>query len=316
MIKDTSILKKIIFVVVFMLFYGCSEIIFETDISQSYVNILAPTDDSNVPSGTVSFNWEAVEYADNYNIQIATPDFASANQIVADSNVVGTNFQWQLLPEKYEWRIRAQNSAFETVYFSKLLTVSESDDFSGTEVALTTPPVNHNSNESIQTLSWESVEEATEYRVRIFQPDENGSLIHEETINSTSLNYEFLDGNFTWQVRAQNTTQNTLYFSRKLLIDTVNPGIISLQSPENGNIEDAGEIKFIWQRNDIAGSVEFDSIYIYNNKNLTNLIWKERSDEKQIVKDLTEDNYYWLVKPFDKAGNKGTDSAVFDLEVN
>lgn len=316
MIKDNNILKKIIFVAVFMLFYSCSEIIFETDISQSYVNILAPTDDSNVASGTVSFNWEAVDYADNYKIQVATPNFASAKQIVVDSNVVGTNFQWQLLPNNYQWRIRAQNSAFETDYFSKFLTVSESDDFSSSEVILISPPANYDSNESIQTLAWESVEEATEYRVRIFQPDENGMLIHEETTNNTSLNYEFSDGNFTWQVRAQNTTQNTLYFSRKLLIDTVNPGIISLQSPENGSVEYAGEIKFIWQRNDIAGSVEFDSIYIYNNINLTNLIWKERSNEKQIVKDLTEDNYYWLVKPFDEAGNRGADSAVFALEVN
>lgn len=317
MIKlNNRIFARSMLVSVLMLFINCSDIIFETDISESYVNILAPTDQSNVASGTVSFHWEAVEYADNYNLQIATPDFENAKQLVADSNVVGTNFQWQLLPENYEWRIRAQNSAFETVYFSKYLTVTESDDFSSSEVSLTSPPANHNSNESVQTLSWESVDGATEYRVRIFQPDENGTLIHEVTTNNTSINYDFLDGNFTWQVRAQNTTQNTLYFSRKLLIDTVNPGAISLQSPENGSSEDAGDINFKWERNSIEGSIEFDSIYIYNNLNLTNLIWKARSDSKQIDKDLSEDTYYWLVKPFDEAGNKGANSAVFTLEVN
>lgn len=305
----------IVLVISLLLWQACSEIIFETDISQSYVNILAPSDYSDVASGSVSFNWEAVEYADNYNIQIATPNFANASQIVADSNVTGTNFQWQLLSNNYEWRVRAQNSAFETVYFSRFLKVSESDDFAKSEVILTSPPANFVSNESIQTLVWEPVSDATEYRVVIYSPDANGTLIHEEITTETSINYEFLDGSFTWQVRAQNNTQNTLYYSRSLLIDTLNPGIVSLQSPANNDTEDIGKIKFIWDRAEVPGSIEFDSIYIYNTINLTNLIWKDRSDDKQIEKELEDDNYYWMVKSFDEAGNQGPDSAVFVLKV-
>ena len=83
-------MKKQVFaalMLIICLAISCSEILFETDISDSYVNVLAPTQNSNVPSGTVTFSWEAVQYADDYNIQIATPNFELAKQIVADSNV-------------------------------------------------------------------------------------------------------------------------------------------------------------------------------------------------------------------------------------
>ena len=151
---------------------SCSEILFETDISESFVNILAPSNYSEIPSGTISFNWESIENADNYNIQIATPNFENAKQILADSNVVGTSFQWQLLPDVYEWRIRGQNSAFETEYFSNFLTVTEAEDFASQEVKLLSPPDKSVTNETEQTLSWESVNGANEYRVQIYQPNE------------------------------------------------------------------------------------------------------------------------------------------------
>lgn len=306
----------IILILVFGFVSACSEIIFETDISQSYVNVLAPSQNSNVNSGSISFTWESVEYADNYNIQIATPNFAAAKQIVADSNVVGTNFSWQLLPNNYEWRIRAQNSAFETVYFYNNLMVSEPEDFTDREVILLSPQQDFVSNELAHTLSWESVEGANEYRVQLLKTDENGTIEHEENTSNTSIEFEFVEGEYTWQVRAQNSTQNTLYYSRQLLIDTTEPDQVTLQTPVDNSSEKEGKITFNWQRKDVGGSQEFDSIYIYNDKALSNLIWKEGSDKKQIEKELTKDDYYWYVKPFDKAGNMGLESTVFGLEVN
>jgi hypothetical protein len=294
---------------------SCSEILFETDISESFVNILAPSNYSEIPSGTISFNWESVENADNYNIQIATPNFENARQILADSNVVGTSFQWQLLPDVYEWRIRAQNSAFETEYFSNFLTVTQAEDFSSQEVILLTPPDKYVTNESEQTLSWESVKDANEYRVLIYQPNENGTLIDDQITSNTSIVFEFADAEFTWQVRAQNSTQNTLYYSRTLLVDTVNPNDVTLIDPTNNSVEDGGPITFKWGREDIVGSKEFDSLFIYNNLALSNLVWEGKSSTKELEVDLEEDTYYWVVKPFDEAGNKGSQSAVFNFQV-
>ncbi len=295
---------------------ACDDIIFEEDISESFVNILGPTNNANVITGTISFNWESVTDADKYQIQIATPNFLNANQIVLDSTITKTSFSQQLLPNSYEWRVRAKNSAFETSYFTNILTISEVENFKDKEVILISPKDNLNTNQNAQTLSWQSVEGATEYRIQIWQPDINGTLIKDEVINSTSLNFTFTDNNFTWQVRAQNDTQNTLYFSRKLLIDTVKPNIPTLVSPADNTTESAGIISFNWVRETIVGSVESDSIFVYNNSELTNLIFKDKGQSLKFEKDLDKDSYYWNVQSFDEAGNRSSKSSTFTFTLN
>lgn len=104
---------------------ACDDVIFEQDISASYVRILAPTEEVELTTGKISFNWEPIEGADAYHIQIATPNFLNAIQIESDSLVVGSQYSKLLLPGDYEWRIRGENSAFETAYFSNTFSVIE-----------------------------------------------------------------------------------------------------------------------------------------------------------------------------------------------
>ncbi len=104
---------------------SCDDIIFEEDISESFVHILAPVNNAQVRAGNISFNWEPVTYANAYQLQIALPNFANAQQIVLDTIISNTSFSKILLPNNYEWRLRAENSAFETVYFTNLLSITE-----------------------------------------------------------------------------------------------------------------------------------------------------------------------------------------------
>lgn len=295
---------------------ACDDVIFEEDISESFVNILGPTNNATVITGTISFNWEPVSDADNYQLQIAAPNFANAIQIVLDSTITKTSFSQQLLPNSYEWRVRAKNSAFETSYFTNALTVTEVENFKDKQVVLVSPNDNLISNQNVQTLSWQSVEGATEYRIQIWQPDINGTLLNDEVINSTNLTFTFTDNNFTWQVRGQNDTQNTLFFSRKLLIDTVKPNTPSLLTPSDNSTGSSGKISFTWDRESVAGSAETDSIYVYNNSELTNLIFKGKGQNLQFEKDLETDSYYWFVKSFDQAGNKSSNSSTFNFTLN
>lgn len=167
---------------------SCDEVIFEEDISESLVKILAPTNNATVTTGTISFNWESVTDADRYQIQIATPNFANAIQIVLDSTITNTSFGKQLLPNNYEWRVRAENSAFETDYFTNVLLVKDVEDFTDKEVVLVSPVDNFITNNSLQTLTWGAVEGATEYRIQIWQPDTNGSLKNDEVVDNTQKN--------------------------------------------------------------------------------------------------------------------------------
>lgn len=296
--------------------FSCGQIIFEQDISDSYVNILAPTDNTTLTTGNISFNWETVSDADQYQIQIATPNFANAKQILLDSLTENTFYALELLPNNYEWRVRGVNSAFETAYFTNVLYIDEVKDFSDNHVILVSPDNNLITNQNTQNLTWKPVDGASEYRVQIWQPDTNGALENDLVINSTALEYEFLDGIILWQVRAQTNTQNTTYSSRSLLVDTKSPNIAELLNPANGITISAGEITFNWLRDDIIGSIESDSIYLYNDAALNNLILKDKAHNKEYIKELSVDDYYWNVQSFDEAGNKSSLSTTFNLIVN
>ncbi len=96
--------------------FSCEEIIEVDDISQEEVTILAPINSAVLNDNSVIFSWEAVEFAETYTIQIATPTFNEALQIVEDSTLMGTNFTKQLPSADYEWRVRAENSGYTTSY--------------------------------------------------------------------------------------------------------------------------------------------------------------------------------------------------------
>lgn len=310
-VKYVNVILVIIFFAI-----SCEDIIFEQDISEYKLNILAPYSGASVVSGYISFNWEPVTDADKYQIQIAIPNFENAIQIVLDSSISNTSFTKQLLANNYEWRVRALNSAFETSYFTNTLIVTEAEDFVDKEVELISPINNLISNQTTHNLSWKSVEGATEYRLQVLQQNNSGNVEHDEVVSLTSMEYTFLDGNYTWQVRAQNDTQNTLYFSRSLTVDTAQPNMATLLTPVDKATESSGKISFSWEREDIMGSVEFDSIYVYSDIELKTLIFKDQSTNKQNDKDLAAGSYYWYVQSFDEAGNQSSNSSISNFDLN
>lgn len=115
--------KILILFCVFISTISCDDIIEVEDISNRTVTILAPTDNSVLDITDVTFTWQSVEDAERYTIQIATPDFETANQIVLDSTIASTSFLKTLAVGAYQWRVKAKNSDYETVYTSQNLTI-------------------------------------------------------------------------------------------------------------------------------------------------------------------------------------------------
>ena len=108
-------MKRYYLILFFGVLCGC-EAIFIEDISDENVQVLAPQNATTVNSGTITFNWESVDEAESYLIQIATPTFQSASQIVLDSVATDLSFERFLDVGEYEWRIKAMNSEYETDY--------------------------------------------------------------------------------------------------------------------------------------------------------------------------------------------------------
>jgi len=111
-------MKKIITIFLMISMLSCEEIINEQNITTDTINLLAPTENVTLKTQTkITFHWEVLNGATEYQLQIAEPNFSSANQIVHDTLLHKNSFIIDSLQvSNYEWRVRALNSAYETGY--------------------------------------------------------------------------------------------------------------------------------------------------------------------------------------------------------
>ncbi len=308
-------MKYIFILLITLVSFSCSEILNETDISNETISTIAPTEAAELSGTTVSFNWEEMEGATEYHLQIVQPNFTTATQLILDSLVNGTGFTKQLDPSQYEWRVRGQNSAYETVYTTSTFTVLENDDFESNTLLLESPVDNFISNEAIHNLSWQEVTGALEYRLQVWQPNTDGTLLSDINIADTNTDFTFLDGDFLWQVKAVNATQSTAYTARNITVDATAPNTPTLLLPENASTHTAGSISYTWEREIIVGSAEVDSLYVYNDEALTNLIFKEEVSDNNYSTNMIADTYFWRMKSFDELANESEYTGVFTFIV-
>ncbi len=300
--------------VLFLTFFSCEEVLFEEDLSDKTITLIAPADSTAVRNTSVTFSWAEVELAAEYRLQIAQPSFENASQIVLDSAITGTNFSTTLLKNEYQWRVRAQNSGTATPYATASFTVLESEDFSAIEVLLSSPENNKVTNTAETTLEWQSVTDATLYRVQLLNA--SNEVVEEETIAETSISFTFPEGVTKWQVRAENNTQSTLYTTRTLTIDSKVPNKPVATAPANNATQTATAVTFSWTREVVEGTAEVDSIYVYKDVGLTDLATKDLVTSPS---DITLDagtTYFWIITAFDEAGNKSESSDVSRFTIN
>ncbi|CAM1361461.1 conserved hypothetical protein [Tenacibaculum sediminilitoris] len=308
-------IKWSILALVIVLIAAC-EAVFVDDISDKAVTVIAPKEGVSLPEGSISFLWERIEGAEKYQLQVANPNFENAAQVVLDTAISKNSFEKALTKGNYEWRVRAKNSEYETPYTSQAFYVYEGD-ITTKELVLTSPKDDVMTNVSNQTLSWEKLPEAVEYRLQIWKPDTNGTLEEDTTITNTTVDVDFSDGTYTWQVRPQSTTQNGNYVSRILTIDTVKPNTPENITPADASSQTETTVSFTWKRENIAGTDELDSLYVFTDESLNNLAFKAQGTDKSFTQENVEVKaYYWYVQAFDKAGNKSDKSNVTSFTVN
>jgi hypothetical protein len=295
-------------------FLSCEEILMEDDISDETLVLLAPADNTQFYSTSVTFNWEPVQYATNYRLQIAKPSFAGATEIVLDTEIAVTAFTQQLNIGEYEWRVKAINSAYQTDFVTRKVIVVSNEEFENNILVLNNPYDSLNSNVLNQTLSWDAIIGASIYQLQIF--DNSSTLVANHTLSTTSYSHTFTEGNFTWKVRASNGTDYTLYSARTILIDTTLPNVPILTEPTNASTISSTSVSFNWSRIPISGSQEFDSLYIYSNVGLIDLVLKKRVTNPHNETIIDNGTYYWRMKSFDDAGNISAISSTFSFTKN
>ena len=99
-------------------------------------------------------------------------------------------------------------------------------------------------------------------------------------------------------------------------MDLTPPNTPQLISPANGSETSDTEVEFAWNREDVDGTAERDSIFIYSDESLNDLATKALGANKTHMETLTEGTYYWFLKAYDAAGNESEASTTFNFTVN
>lgn len=307
-------MRNLLVIVSILLLLGCEEVILEEDLSSSVVSLVAPADNAELVSSEVSFHWESINNASEYHFQIAQPSFATVNQLILDS-VTTTNVISTFLTEgNYEWRVRGKNSAYTSSYTIHSLNIIDSS-FENETVMLTYPENGGAFNEEDITMIWNHLEDATNYILQIWSPSNTGVLVHETSTEDAFYSTQLQEGTYEWFVYATNDGQQTEQSSSSLIIDTTPPNIPTLVSPADGLLSNEGNIQFTWQRTEVLGSSEIDSIYIFDDSSLTSLVNKDQV-VNQYTLDLPASQYYWYMQSFDAAGNESDQTDVNTFTVN
>ena len=211
------------YIALLLLLLGCEEVISVPDISEDLLTIIAPSDGATLDDTTVTFSWEELEFVDQYQLQIVTPTFDAANQVVLDT-IIGDSIQsfrsltTTLSPENYQWRIRGLNSNYQTDYVTQSITVEALQiPLSDQSISLLSPEDNVETSDTMVTFSWEELEDASLYRIQILNTTDN-SIVAEDTTATQEITIDLVSGTYIWQVRGESDTQNTSYTTRTITI--------------------------------------------------------------------------------------------------
>lgn len=310
-------MKRIsIYLMIILCTSSCDEI-FEDDITDTKLEIIAPIDKLVTTKTTLTFWWDELEDADSYKLQIVSTCFDTILSIPVDSNLTTNKFETTLNPGSYEWRVKALNSSTETEWFTRKLTILNELDLSNQEVSLKSPKEQDAFNDGEVTFQWTNLPNATSYRVIIRSGTWTGDLIYQTETEDNALTWTLDEGKYAWGVVGINDISESQPQNKTFFVDLTAPGKPTLQQPENGSTITATSTTLEWSHTTTDATAVYDSIYIakdstFTESNILNEV-KAFTTSYSFSSSLYTGIVYWKVKTIDKAGNKSSFSKIFNF---
>lgn len=284
----------------FALLFSCTKDFVEVDLTGKKVALVSPVDNDTISSLTNVFWWSQIEGATKYNLQIAKPSFSSVQQLMLDTNVANYNFSFTLTPGTYQWRVRGFNGSSQTDYSIRTLTIDSTSSLTGQTLILISPANNYLANTSTAiTFQWDTLYSADDYRFQIIN-DSSSATIVDVIVTTNTFSYTLNEGKYTWQVRAQNATSNTLYSARTFTIDITSPPVSVQTFPTNGDTISSPDT-LLWTRNAQAIG---DSLFIYSDSLISSpTVSIYTTNTSYIFTGTLSQDYFWRLKSKDAASN-------------
>lgn len=111
--KKNSSLIILITLLTLITWVSCEEAL-ERNISDKKVTLLAPANNMITNDTLHTFYWNTLEGASQYRLQVVSPRFDSIVRLIADTPLLRNTFIIDLNTGDYQWRVKAQNSAYSS----------------------------------------------------------------------------------------------------------------------------------------------------------------------------------------------------------
>ncbi|PCH68427.1 MAG: hypothetical protein COC06_09515 [Bacteroidales bacterium] len=315
-------LKKYFYLVITLLFVsiGCSDFI-EEDIEDDVVVLLGPANGVETESQSLSFWWDYLDGASAYRLQIVRPDFKNMISLELDTLISANSFLFTLYPGNFEWRVRAENSAYFTEYTSSSLIIREAQNISEQKIVLISPQENTITKNKQLSFTWNEIGIADNYTYEIYKDAWNGeAVIDPVDIEDSKLDLDLEEGKYSWGVKANDTARklSTPYASRTLYVDYTAPNEPVLSIPDNKAALTGLSQTFEWN---YTASNEISSVsFVFQISKKTDFTSIEKEEElkaKTVSYTFSSTGtYYWRVKAVDKAGNESYYSSANSLTIS
>ncbi|PXX95185.1 hypothetical protein DF185_22670 [Marinifilum breve] len=299
--------------------YSCSDFT-EEDIENDKLTLLGPADGVSTETQTLTFWWDFVEGADSYRLQIADPNFEGIVRLELDTLVSSNQFEHTLYPGDFEWRVRAENSAYTSEYFSRNLSILEPVDITKQKVVLVTPGKEAKVNQKQIEFKWDELKIANEYQFELHQDDWSGEdIMDPKVLAETKLTLELEEGKYAWGVLARDSEkkEETPFTYRNIVVDLTEPNLPTLSAPANNANVNGLSQSFSWNHSEENELTDVSFVLqIFSDKDLKTLVAEKSTSLKTYDYTFTETGtYYWRVKAMDEAGNESEYSSSFSFSI-
>ncbi|MCR9155549.1 MAG: hypothetical protein NXI09_15700 [Bacteroidetes bacterium] len=308
--------KYLFSVLLFMNIYSCTEFQ-EKQLQEDAVEVFIPRDGLRTDVATQQFYWYELAGAEDYQLQVASPDFQEIERLVLDTIMTNTRLFLTLAPGDYEWRVRAFNNSSASLFSSRRLYIDSTLNLSNQTVQIVDPSDQDTSNKMSYKFRWQELYNADQYTVDLASDKDFSSIIQNWTVNVPEL--EIIvpsEGGYHWRVRAINPSSVSPYSSRSFFVDTTAPQVPLLVSPGNGQVLLGNSVNFLWQRQSAGISSVRDSLQISKDSLFSNSHVNLLLDVNSLNLDtLGSDSYFWRVQSIDKAFNSSDWSGASEFVI-
>ncbi len=331
-------MKKYLFILP-MLFgmFACDDI-FEKDLTDKTVAVVAPSDGLTVEPGEVIFAWQGVEGARSYHLRIVGGEFAGHSRAVVDTLMhddttgVKRSYTRMLDEGDYQWSITALNDEYRTVEVPRTLHVvgAKPAEMSREPVEITAPANGTELEAGEIAFSWTEVAGAEFYRFTLVSPSfSNAAQVLAEVRLPVDgdepcniVRYEINKaGGYQWRVVAGNSTHETEAAVSSFFVSAITePGpadisgkTVKIIAPHDGAELDPGEVTFLWREVEGADSYHITIVGPSFDEAEFVIADEETTERSLRINNIPVGRYQWSLQA--KNDKYKTAEQVFSFEV-